>query len=54
MAKYKTEFKMKVVKEYLDGNISYRELAKKRGRTSNMQKTDKSKKLHPLGWKVIK
>ncbi|EFA90289.1 transposase [Peptoniphilus lacrimalis DNF00528] len=29
MTKYKTEFKMKVVKEYLEGNISYRELAKK-------------------------
>lgn len=29
MAKYKTEFKTKVVKEYLEGKISYRELAKK-------------------------
>ena len=29
MAKYNTEFKMKVVKEYLEGNISYKELAKK-------------------------
>ncbi len=29
MAKYKTEFKIKVVKEYLEGNIGYRELAKK-------------------------
>ena len=29
MAKYKTEFKMKVVKEYLEGNIGYKELAKK-------------------------
>ena len=29
MAKYKTEFKMKVVKEYLEGNVSYKDLAKK-------------------------
>ena len=29
MTKYKTEFKTKVVKEYLEGKISYRELAKK-------------------------
>ena len=29
MAKYKTEFKMKVVKEYLEGNIGYKGLAKK-------------------------
>ena len=29
MAKYKTEFKMKVVKEYLEGNVSYKYLAKK-------------------------
>ena len=29
MAKYNTEFKMKVVKEYLEGNISYKELSKK-------------------------
>ena len=29
MAKYKTEFKVKVVKEYLEGNISYKDLAKK-------------------------
>ena len=29
MAKYNTEFKMKVVKEYLEGNIGYKELAKK-------------------------
>lgn len=29
MAKYKTEFKIKVVKEYLEGNIGYKELAKK-------------------------
>ena len=28
MAKYDTEFKMKVVKEYLEGNISYKELEK--------------------------
>ena len=28
MAKYKTEFKMKVVKEYLEGNIGYKGLAK--------------------------
>ncbi len=29
MAKYKTKFKMKVVKEYLEGNIGYKGLAKK-------------------------
>ena len=29
MAKYKTEFKMKVVKEYLEGNMGCKELAKK-------------------------
>ena len=29
MAKYKTEFKVKVVKEYLEGNVSYKDLAKK-------------------------
>ena len=29
MAKYNIEFKMKVVKEYLEGNISYKEIAKK-------------------------
>ena len=29
MAKYKTEFKTKVVKEYLEGNVSYKNLAKK-------------------------
>ena len=29
MAKYKTEFKIKVVKEYLEGNIGYKGLAKK-------------------------
>ena len=29
MAKYKTEFKNKVVKEYLEGNIGYLSLAKK-------------------------
>lgn len=29
MAKYNTEFKMKVVKEYLEGNVSYKNLAKK-------------------------
>ena len=29
MAKYSTEFKMKLVKEYLEGKIGYRELAKK-------------------------
>ena len=29
MAKYKTEFKMKIVKEYLEGNIGYKGLAKK-------------------------
>ena len=29
MAKYKTEFKIKVVKEYLEGNVSYKDLAKK-------------------------
>ena len=28
MAKYKTEFKMKVVKEYLEGNMGCKELAK--------------------------
>ncbi|MFR7349119.1 transposase [Peptoniphilus sp.] len=29
MTKYKTEFKEKVVKEYLKGNVSYKDLAKK-------------------------
>ncbi|MFQ9966892.1 MAG: hypothetical protein ACLRU4_01480 [Peptoniphilus sp.] len=29
MAKYKIEFKIKIVKEYLEGNIGYKELAKK-------------------------
>lgn len=29
MAKYSTEFKMKLVNEYLEGNIGYKELAKK-------------------------
>ena len=29
MAKYSTEFKMKVVKEYLQGNMEYISLAKK-------------------------
>ena len=29
MAKYNTEFKMKLVKEYLEGKIGYKELAKK-------------------------
>ena len=29
MAKYSTEFKMKVVKEYLESNISYRSLSDK-------------------------
>ncbi|MDK8281605.1 MAG: transposase, partial [Peptoniphilus lacrimalis] len=29
MTKYNTEFKMKVVKEYLEGNASYKDLAKK-------------------------
>ncbi len=29
MAKYNTEFKIKIVKEYLEGQISYKELAKK-------------------------
>ena len=29
MTKYSTEFKMKLVKEYLEGKIGYRELAKK-------------------------
>ena len=29
MGKYKTEFKIKVVKEYLEGNIGYEGLAKK-------------------------
>lgn len=29
MAKYNTEFKIKLVNEYLEGNISYNELAKK-------------------------
>ena len=29
MSKYNTEFKLKVVKEYLEGNISYKESAKK-------------------------
>ena len=29
MAKYSTEFKIKLVKEYLEGKIGYRELAKK-------------------------
>ena len=29
MAKYQTEFKIKVVKEYLEGNIGYKGLAKK-------------------------
>ena len=29
MVKYKTEFKIKVVKEYLEGNIGYKGLAKK-------------------------
>ena len=29
MTKYNTEFKMKVVKEYLEGNVSYKDLAKK-------------------------
>ena len=29
MAKYNAEFKMKLVKEYLEGKISYNELAKK-------------------------
>ena len=29
MAKYSTEFKMKLVKEYLEGKIGYKELAKK-------------------------
>ena len=29
MAKYSTEFKMKLVKEYLEGNVSYKYLAKK-------------------------
>ena len=29
MTKYNTEFKMKVVKEYLEGSISYKDLAKK-------------------------
>ena len=28
MAKYSTEFKMKVIKEYLEGKIGYKELAK--------------------------
>ena len=30
MAKYKIEFKTKVVKEYLERNIGYKELAKKK------------------------
>ncbi|EEB36835.1 transposase [Anaerococcus hydrogenalis DSM 7454] len=29
MAKYSTEFKMRIVKEYLKGNISFKNLAKK-------------------------
>ena len=29
MTKYNTEFKIKVVKEYLEGNVSYKDLAKK-------------------------
>ena len=29
MGKFKTEFKIKVVKEYLEGNIGYKGLAKK-------------------------
>ena len=29
MAKYSTEFKMKVVKEYLEGNISYPQISDK-------------------------
>ena len=29
MTKYNTEFKMEVVKEYLEGNISYKDLSKK-------------------------
>ena len=29
MAKYSTEFKVKVVKEYLEGKTSYKSLAKK-------------------------
>ncbi|WP_172372350.1 helix-turn-helix domain-containing protein [Sporosarcina jiandibaonis] len=29
MAKYNEEFKIKLVTEYLDGNIGYRSLAKK-------------------------
>lgn len=29
MEKYSTEFKMKVVKEYLKGNISFKKLAEK-------------------------
>ena len=28
MTKYNTEFKMEVVKEYLEGNVSYKDLAK--------------------------
>lgn len=28
MTKYNTEFKMKVVNEYLEGNVSYKDLAK--------------------------
>ena len=36
MAKYKTEFKIKVVKEYLEGNIGYKGLAKKYGSMSNI------------------
>ena len=31
MAKYSTEFKMKVVKEYLETNISYKSLSDKYG-----------------------
>ena len=29
MSKYNTEFKLKVVKEYLEGNVSYKDLSKK-------------------------
>ena len=29
MAKYNTEFKMEVVKEYLEGNISYSQISNK-------------------------
>ena len=50
MTKYNLEFKLKVVKEYLEGNIGYLSLAKK----YNIKSTTKKKFILTLPYLLLK